>query len=175
MRIVTRMCVSLDGYVTTPAGWPAQLADPDFTPEAYGFVEFQRRIGAVLMGRSTFEPALGAERWPWGELAVYVLGSHRPDGTPEHVVVDDDPERLHEAMLARHEKDEVHLVGGPQTIEAFRSIGALDRLGLLVLPRLLGDGMQLTPSIRTDTRLKLHSQTALPNGVVELTYDLARA
>ena len=29
MRILTRLCLSLDGYVTTPEGWPAQLADPD--------------------------------------------------------------------------------------------------------------------------------------------------
>jgi hypothetical protein len=25
MKIRTRMCMSLDGYVTTPDGWPAQL------------------------------------------------------------------------------------------------------------------------------------------------------
>ena len=28
MPIRTRMCISLDGYVTTADGWPAQLADP---------------------------------------------------------------------------------------------------------------------------------------------------
>jgi len=44
MRIRTRMCTSLDGFVTTPQGWPAQLADPGFSPEAYGFVEFQQTI-----------------------------------------------------------------------------------------------------------------------------------
>jgi hypothetical protein len=26
------MSMSADGYVTTPDGWPAQLADPAFTP-----------------------------------------------------------------------------------------------------------------------------------------------
>src|SRR3954470_9499256 len=29
---------------------------------------------------------------------------------------------------------DVHLVGGPRTIETFRGLGALDKLGLLVLP-----------------------------------------
>jgi hypothetical protein len=32
MQIRTRMCMSADGYVTTPDGWPAQLADPAFVP-----------------------------------------------------------------------------------------------------------------------------------------------
>src|ERR671939_575665 len=102
MQIRTRMCISLDGHVTTPDGWPVQLADPDFSPQAYGFDEFQRGCDAVLMGRSTFEPALGADRWPWGELDVFVLASRRPSGTPDHVVVDADPARLLEQMQERN-------------------------------------------------------------------------
>ena len=61
VKIRTRTCVSVDGYVTTPDGWPVQLADPNWSPEAYGFREFQAGCEAVLMGRTTFEPALGAE------------------------------------------------------------------------------------------------------------------
>src|SRR5204862_6502185 len=102
MKIRTRMCMSLDGYVTTPDGWPAQLADPAWDPEAYGFVEFQRRCDAVLMGRTTFEPALGADRWPWPELDVFLLGSHRPSGTTEHVVVESDTEVLLVKSRAAH-------------------------------------------------------------------------
>ena len=79
MKIITRMCTSLDGYVTTPAGWPAQLADPEFSPQSYGFVEFQAHIGAVLMGRTTFEPALGAERWQESlEDADHIFGGAAP-------------------------------------------------------------------------------------------------
>ncbi len=32
MQIASRLSISADGYVTTPDGWPAQLADPAFTP-----------------------------------------------------------------------------------------------------------------------------------------------
>jgi dihydrofolate reductase len=92
MEIRTRMCMSADGYVTTPDGRPVQLADPAFVPgQSYDFPAFQQRCEAVLMGRVTFEPALGAEHWPWPGLDVFVLGSHRPDGTPREVVVGSDP------------------------------------------------------------------------------------
>src|SRR5438874_9798758 len=150
MQIRTRMCMSADGYVTTPDGRPAQLADPAWDPESYGFVEFQGSCEAVLMGRTTFEPAIGADRWPWPNLDVFVLGSHRPSGTPDHVVVDDDPARLLEKVRAGNRGGDVHLVGGPRTIEAFRALGALDKLGLIVLPLFLGEGMQLTPSLGSD-------------------------
>lgn len=32
MKIRTRLSMSADGYVTTPDGWPALVADPDFVP-----------------------------------------------------------------------------------------------------------------------------------------------
>src|ERR687887_1393869 len=171
MEIRTRMCISLDGYVTTPDGWPVQLADPSFVPgQSHGFPEFQKRCDAVLMGRTTFEPALGADRWPWPDLDVFVLGSRRPPGSPDHVVVDSDPARLLEKVRTANRGGDVHLVGGPRTIETFRLLGALDELGLIVLPLLLGGGLQLTPSVSTDTRLTLERHDALPTGAVELVY-----
>ena len=170
MLIRTRMCVSLDGYVTTPDSWPVQVADPAWSPEAFGFVDFQRTLDAVLMGRTTFEPALGADRWPWPDLDVFVLGSHRPEGTPDHVVVDSDPERLLQQVRERNNGGDVHLVGGPRTIETYRRLGALDKLGLILVPLLVGDGLQLTPAVTTDTALKLEEHRPLPTGAVELVY-----
>lgn len=170
MQIRTRMCVSLDGYVTTTDGWPVQLADPAWGPEAYGFPQFQASCDAVLMGRSTFEPALGAETWPWKDLDVFVLGSHRPAGTPDDVVVDSDPGRLLEHMRGSNRGGDVHLVGGPRTIESFRSLGALDLLGLIIVPVLVGGGLQLTPAMSPGTGLRLQSERRLQAGAVELVY-----
>ena len=171
MQIRTRMCMSADGYVTTPDGWPAQLADPAFVPgESYGFPEFQESCDAALMGRTTFEPALSADRWPWPNLDVFVLGSHRPSGTPDHVVTNSDPARLLEKLREANQGGDVHLVGGPRTIETFRALGALDKLGLIVLPLLMGEGMRLTPTLSTDTALTFESERALPGGSVEIVY-----
>jgi hypothetical protein len=53
------MSMSADGFVTTPDGWPAQLADPAFVSgESHGIREFLEGVEAALMGRTTFEPAL---------------------------------------------------------------------------------------------------------------------
>jgi dihydrofolate reductase len=173
MQILTRMCISLDGYVTTTDGRPVQLADPSFVPgQSHGFPEFQQTLGGVLMGRTTFEPALAAERWPWPDLNVYVLGSHRPSGTPDAVVLESDPARLLERVREDDGGGDIHLVGGPKTIETFRRLGALDKLGLLVLPLLIGDGMRLTPAVSSEAGLSLASERALDGGGVELVYDV---
>lgn len=174
MQIRTRMSMSADGFVTTPSGWPALTADPAFVSgQSHGIREFLEGCEAALMGRTTFEPALTNERWPWPSLNVFVLASQRPPGTPDHVVVDSDPARLLEKMRAANQGRDVHLVGGPRTIETFRALGALDKLELVVLPLLLGDGMRLTPSLSLDTGLTFERERALPGGSVEIVYDVS--
>jgi dihydrofolate reductase len=165
------MCTSLDGNISTPDGLPVQLADPEFDPEAYGFVEFQARSDAVLMGHTTLMPALEvADQWPWSDVDVFVLASERPAGTPDEVVIESDPERLLERVREANHGGDVHLIGGPTTIETYRGLGAIDEFGVVVLPILTGEGLRLTPAIQADRRLKLKSQRALPNGAVELVY-----
>ena len=174
MQIRTRMSMSADGYVTTPGGWPALTADPAFVSgESHGIREFLEGCEAALMGRTTFEPALDNDRWPWPNLNVFLLASQRPPGTPDHVVSDSDPARLLEKLRAANRGGDVHLVGGPRTIEAFRAIGALDKLELVVLPLLLGDGMRLTSSLSPDAGLTFESERALPGGSVEIVYDVS--
>jgi dihydrofolate reductase len=171
MQIRARMSTSADGYVTTPSGWPALTADPAFVSgESHGIREFLENCEAALMGRTTFEPALTNERWPWPNLNVFVLGSHRPAGTPDEVAVESDPKRLLEKLRAANEGGDVHLVGGPRTIETFRALGALDTLELVVVPLLFGGGMQLTPSVRPDAGLTFERQRELPGGSVEIVY-----
>jgi dihydrofolate reductase len=175
MQIIGRLCTSADGYVTTPDGWPAQLADPAFASgESHGIREFLEDKEAALMGRTTFEPALTNPRWPWPNLQVFVLGSRRPPGTPDEVVFDSDPARMMDKLRAANRGGDVHLVGGPRTIETFRAMGALDGLELVVLPLLLGAGMRLTPSLSTDTGLRFEHERALPGGSVEIAYRVER-
>ena len=177
MKILTRMCTSLDGFVTTPDGWPVQLAFSGWDAGALGFYELQARCDAVLMGRTTFEPALGAPFWPWGDLEVYVLGSHLPAGTPDGVVIDSDgdPSQLLARLRAANKGGDVHLVGGPTTIETFRALGALDEIRLMVLPIFTGAGRRLTPELPTDTTLTLMDAHTWPAGVVELAYSVDSA
>lgn len=171
MRVKARMSMSADGYVTTPSGWPALTADPAFVPgSSHGIRDFLAGCEAALMGRSTFEPALTNERWPWPDLDVYVLASRRPAGTPDHVVTDGDPQRLLDRLRAAGRGGDVHLVGGPRTIAAVHELGALDELHLVVLPMLFGGGMQLTPALRPETGLEFLRQRALPEGAVEIVY-----
>jgi dihydrofolate reductase len=85
-------------------------------------------------------------------------------------VVESDPDRLVDRLREANRGRDVHLVGGPRTIETFRARGALDKLGLILLPLLIGDGMRLTPSISTDAGLVFESERELAGGTLEIIY-----
>jgi dihydrofolate reductase len=175
MKIFTRMCTSLDGHIATDDGLPVQLAFDGWDAGALGYYDLQARCDAVLMGRTTFEPALSAPHWPWGDRPVFVLGGHRPRGTPDHVVVEAAPARLLERLRDDTSGGDVHLVGGPRTIETMRSLGVLDELRVLVLPILTSRGRHLTPDLDASTDLQLGDVRQWPAGVVELTYTVRQS
>jgi hypothetical protein len=45
--------------------------------------------------------------------------------------------------------------------------------GLIVVPVLVGGGMQLTPALGVDARLTLETERRLPSGAVEIVYACA--
>jgi dihydrofolate reductase len=174
MLIKARMGTSVDGYVSTLDGVPALAAMPGFVSgSSHGFPEFIAGCDAVVMGRETFLPALGAPSWPWTGLRVYVLTSRPlPQQTPAEVVVaDGGPAGLLRQLRSRGSDGDVHLVGGPRTIQAFYELGALDRLEIVVLPLLLGAGIPLSPPGAPQIRLGLlRADRTFPDGSAELVY-----
>jgi len=177
MLIKSRMGISADGFVSTPEGVPAIALADGFEPTVtHGYPEFIEGCDAVVMGRSTFVPALGSPDWPWTGLQVYVLtSSPLPANTPEHVVAGlQGPADLLDQLRSRPSGGDVHLVGGPRTIRAFQEIGALDRLELVLLPILLGQGVPLSPQGAPPVPLSLlRADRTFPDGSVELVYTPA--
>lgn len=194
MLIRTRVGVSLDGFVATPDGLPAWDAMPTFGQGSHGIAEFMEQCDAVVMGRTSFDQGFQhwLVSWPYPGMQVYVLtsrplpenaasmGVHASEGGPSGLV-----EQLRAAGISR----DVELLGGPRTIRAFLEIGALDQLGMVVLPVLLGGGIPLfatTPTAFSSEAweaslaspsdpasrplLRLDRHRAFPDGAVELVY-----
>ena len=85
-------------------------------------------------------------------------------------MIESGPARLLERVRDANRGGDVHLVGGPTTIESYRRLGAIDEFGLILLPIVVGEGMRLSPAFHPDGRLDLGSERVLPGGAVELLY-----
>jgi dihydrofolate reductase len=173
MRIRTNFFVTLDGRVAGPDGRPVQLLLPAFGGAgSYGLPEFLADCQAVVMGRTTFLPAVGAPRWPWPQPVFVLTSGPLPEGTPADVSSAGTAAELVELMEAAGIDGDVHLVGGPSTMQAFREIGALAEVWLHVVPIILGSGLPLVPAGAERLSLTLLTTRTFADGVVELGYGL---
>ena len=176
MRIRAYTFVTLDGYVSTPDGRPVQLLLPGFPGRgAYGLPEFLATTEAVVMGRTTFLPALNAPAWPWTQPVFVLTSSPLPAGTPEHVVAASSVAEIIERMEASGVTGDVHLVGGPQTMQAFLAEGALAEITLAIVPLMQGEGLPLSPTGSGSLPLQLQSTRTYPDGVIEALYFVERS
>ena len=175
MRIRTNFFVSLDGKVSDADGRPVQLLVPGFAGAgSYGLPEFLSTTEAVLMGRTTFLPALGAPSWPWTQPVFVLTSSALPPETPDGVTARPSAAALLRTIQEAGIDGDVHLVGGPSTMQAFHAIGALTEVRVHVVPLILGSGTPLAADgAEPLTSLTPLSVRTFDDGVVELAYAVA--
>jgi dihydrofolate reductase len=155
MQIRTRMGISVDGFIATTDGLPAFVAMPDFVPHgSYDWSEFNAQMDAVVIGRVALDAGLQASEWPWPGLQVYVLTSKPvpPEVPADIVVADSQPSELLATLHAADLTGDAFLLGGQRTLNAFLALDAVDRLELLQLPILLGEGVPFSPPGSPDAR-----------------------
>jgi len=84
-RVRLYFATSLDGFIADRDGSVDWLEAHD--PEQYGYPEFFAEIGALVMGRRTYEfvRTMGDE-WPYRGRRTYVLSSRPLTGLPDGVI-----------------------------------------------------------------------------------------
>jgi dihydrofolate reductase len=156
------IATSLDGYIARRDGgidWLDLVASPG---EDYGFAAFYATVDTLVMGRGTYDTALGFPAWPYAGKRVIVL-THRP-GESKHG----------EEFFAGDVTDlavsgRVYVDGG-NVIRQFLAANLIDDLTLSIIPILLGDGLRLFDAGIGEHRLVLEEHRAFPTGLVQLRY-----
>ena len=161
---------SLDGFVADSDGGVGFL--DDFAEVDWGFDSFLAQIGTVVMGRLTYLHMLDlAPDWPYPGKRGIVLGR----GMSPPLRGQAEPWTAGLPALIAHlsslDDGDVWVVGGPGLQGALLAEGALDRLELCIVPRLLGRGIRLFPEGPAGPRLPdLVGVRHLSRGMVMLDY-----
>ena len=171
-RVVLFLATSLAGFVADVDGGVDWL----FTDADYGYTDFFGTIGALVMGRATFDQVLGVVPWLYGAVPTTVC-THRPldipEGAPAEVaeVAEGDVAAWLASLRETSLRGDVWLVGGGALVRSFREAALIDRYVLSVHPVLLGDGIPLFDGTLPGAALRLIASTSFPSGLVQLTYD----
>lgn len=151
---------------------------------AAGFGDFFAGVGAMAMGRTTFEWVHAHERldeepekWrrSYGDTPCWVF-THRdlpvvPDADIRFVQGDVMP--VHTEMVRAANGRNVWLVGGGELVGAFADQGLLDEILLGLQPVFLGAGAPLLPRRLTSKRVRLES-VRQDGQQVQLVYSVGK-
>jgi dihydrofolate reductase len=157
-RVRVYLGCSLDGCIAGPDHDIAFLnefhPDPE-APEGLSFVDFIDEVGALLMGRRTYQVPLDYDAWHYGDRPVLVATHHElppaPQGGTAWAVQGPIEELVAQAKEAAGGKD-VYLDGGDLVRQGLDA-GLVDELTLTFLPLILGRGVRLWDGLRERTDL----------------------
>lgn len=172
-RCAVFIATSLDGFIARRDGGLDWLSAVERPGEDYGIAEFYASVDAIVMGRKTWETAIGFPEWPYARMRVVVMSrsAHEPrHGETFHA---GPPAALLTALAADGVR-RVYVDGGV-TVRAFLAAGLVDELTVSILPVLLGEGIPLFGDGVPETRLALRSSRGFDSGLVQLRYELPAA
>jgi len=172
-RTVYYAAVSLDGSIASPDGGVKWL--DDFNSPDLGYEAFYEQVGAVVLGRATYDQALTFGPWPYSDRAGLLVTSRPVSDLPPGVRAVS-PAQLPQALaeLRAATSKDTWIVGGGRTARLCLDAGLLDELELYVVPRLLGDGVPLFERRDAFVRLELLETRSFSNGIVMLRQRVLR-
>lgn len=148
-RVRVYIATSIDGFIAGPADELDWLGDPspdgELPPGVVGFGAFMAEVGAMVMGRRTYDVVRGmGGDWPYGATPILVRTTRPLDAEapPTVTPIAGTIEACLDAAAELAAGRDVYVDGGA-TVRAALDAGRVDDLIVTVAPILLGRGVPL--------------------------------
>ena len=173
-RVRVYLGCSLDGCLAGPEHDLSFLMEERPEAEEWGgglsFEDFLGQVGALLMGRRTYQVLLDYDAWHYGDRPVLVATHHplppAPQGGDARRVEGPIDALVAEAVAAAGGKD-VYLDGG-DIVRQGLDAGLVDEVCLTFLPLILGRGIRLWDGLQRRTDLRFEPPTTHGRGMVQV-------
>lgn len=172
-RVCVFIATSLDGFIAGPGDELDWLHDGEPGMEDT-FTPFLTRIGAMLMGRRTYDVVQDFDPWPYGDVPVLVVTSRElePKRATVRTVSGSIGEVVAEAKRTAQGRD-VYIDGGA-LIRSALDEGLVDELTVTIIPTVLGAGIPLFAGVARRHRFALTTSRPIGGGLVQLQYAVKR-
>ncbi|MGE0788108.1 MAG: dihydrofolate reductase family protein [Sandaracinaceae bacterium] len=179
-RVRVYLGCSLDGCLAGPehdlSFLMEERSDLEEWGEGLGFEAFLDDVGALLMGRRTYQVLLDHDMWHYGDRPVLVATHHplppAPKGGDARRVEGTIAELVEQAKLAAGGKD-VYLDGG-DVVRQGLDAGLVDELCLTFLPIVLGRGIRLWEGLEGRNDLVFDPPRTHGRGMVQVRARVTR-
>ena len=165
-RVRVFIACSLDGFI---AGEDDDLSWLPDSPADHGYDAFIADVGALLIGRGTFDVVAGFDPWPYGERPVLVATTRAlvAPGPTLRAVGGPIAAQHHQAPQVAGDRD-VYLDGGDLIRQALDA-DLIDELTVTIIPVILGAGHPLFAGVAHRRHLALVGHQVV-DGLVQATY-----
>jgi dihydrofolate reductase len=171
-KVIYGGAMSLDGFIAGPNGEHDWIVmDPDID-----FAAMTARFDTFLIGRKTFEAMrrMGSDAASTPGIRNIVCSRSLRANEYPHLTMSDDAVRTVAELRAQPGKD-IALFGGGELFRSLLAAGLVDRVGVSLIPVLLGGGVPLLPSPAARALLKLRTHRIYEKtGTVGLEYEIVR-
>jgi len=168
-KLVLYIATSLDGYIARSSGEFDWL----FSDQDYGYTEFFAGVDTVLVGRKTYDQALGFGEYPYKGTRGFVL-TRTPRAPDENVTFVSGDLASFVSELKRESGRNIWLVGGAQIVAECVKHDLIDDFMLFVHPIILGEGIPLFAPGLPERPLQFVRSQSFSSGLVEVSYTRAR-
>jgi dihydrofolate reductase len=170
-RIRYSVATSLDGFIAGPNG-EYDWIEPD--PEV-DFAKFWAEFDTLLMGRHTYELAIGARgKSAFQGMKTFVVSrTLRAADHPQVTVLPEITKAVLQSMRKQPGEKDIYLFGGGQLFRSVLELREVDTIELAIKPVLLGAGIPLLAPPSPRIKLKLVENKIYRSGTVRAVYSLA--
>ncbi len=142
---------SLDGFIATAEHSLDWLLKQDIDPDGpMAYQGFEKTIGALAMGASTYEWVMQHEEGRWGYTQPAWVFTHRELEIAEGAdirLTQGDVAGVHAEMVAAADGKDLWVIGGGDLAGQFADAGLLDEVWVQFAPVTLGSGAPLLPRV----------------------------
>ena len=138
---------TLDGFIATADHSLDWLLTRDIDNEGpMGYPAFRERLGACVMGGTTWQWILDHDDDPWGPLPTWVMTHRDFPAAPDSVsFTRGDVRDVHATMRDAAGDKNIWVVGGGDLVGQFHDAGLLDEVWIQFAPVTIGGGAPVLP------------------------------
>lgn len=137
-KIILYVAKSKDGFIADIDGGVSWL--DQFNNEDYGYEEFLKNIGTVVMGNTTYKQILCFGEYPYKGMKGFVFSKSETGSDDNITYVNED---VNEFVKKLDSKEDVWLVGGSKIIDEFLKNNLIDEFIIATMPVKLEKGIPL--------------------------------
>jgi dihydrofolate reductase len=144
-KLVLYIATSQDGFIATSDGGVEWLEDFGKDGEDYGYHDFVKTIGSIVMGSATYLQCLTFGDWPYGDTPCFVCTNQKLEPPPKDTIsfVSGDMAPVVDAAKAAAGDRDVWLLGGAGVVAQCIKADLIDTYMIFEMPVKLGSGIPM--------------------------------